>query len=177
MNHFLLAGHRKSHRISVLWYICLRLVDLNGKFVRKYTILTIRESYGNEQILSVSLLFTSIFKIRSGAWKEFNWRCATGLTLQAAKGISFKGVHALGGSDGHPHFLTERWMIVPVLMPANSVHKFPPGSKVGTCANGAAVQAVAGLRSSQALRSHQGRKKGIENCTPVNIAGWKPSFF
>lgn len=32
-------------------------------------------------------------------------------------------------------FLTEKSMIVAGLMPVNSVHKFPPGNKVGTRAN------------------------------------------
>ena len=87
LSHFLLAGHRKSHRISVFWYIYLRLVDLNGKLVRKYAIRTIHESYGIEQILSVSVLFISRdLQERSGAWKELTRRCATELTLQAAEG-------------------------------------------------------------------------------------------
>ena len=95
-----MVGQRKSHSIIVFSYIYLRLVDLNGKLVRKYTILTLHDSYGNEQILSVSVLFISIFKIRSGALKlkELNRRCATALTLQDEKGISFKlGGYAHGG--------------------------------------------------------------------------------
>ena len=56
--------------------------------------------------------------------------------------ISFKlGGHALGGSDGFPHEFSQKrvagsW---PEKMPANSVHKFAHGNRVGTWANGAAV--------------------------------------
>lgn len=96
-NQFLLVGQRKSHGISVFWYVYLRLVDLHGKLVRKYTILTLHDSYGNEQILSVSVLFISIFKIRSGALKELNRWCATALTLQVQP-IVAKTARWSGGS-------------------------------------------------------------------------------